>query len=89
MRVYTTKANDLGPLATNQAVSVLCRYGFDGVFPNPAAHTALRCLCNILLLAEPLRQTFVDEGYPRKASERMKVQWLGPSLRTNVVSQQR
>ncbi|KAI4841885.1 hypothetical protein E4T44_07626 [Aureobasidium sp. EXF-8845] len=72
MRNYTTKANDLGPLATNQAVSVFCRYGFDGVFPSLAAHTALRCLCNILLLAEPLRQTFVDGGYPRKALERMK-----------------
>lgn len=78
LRVYTTKSEYLGPLSTDQAVFVCCRYGFDGVFPSQTARTAIRCLCNILLLAEPTRQIFVDKGYPSKAVQRMKV-WL-PAL---------
>lgn len=76
LRVHTTSLNDLDPLLTKRGVSLLCRYGFDVTSPT-TGRVALRCLCNILLLAEPTRQLFVDENCLKEATELMKV---GPAL---------
>lgn len=57
----------------NQAISTLCRYGFDRPESTEAAREALRCLANAFLLHEPSRQTFVDLGYGPKAAERLKL----------------
>jgi hypothetical protein len=63
---------DLSPLFTRRGIRVLGRYAFESGASNkhPAA---LRCLNNILVRAVPTRQLFVDEGYPGKVVELMKV----------------
>lgn len=75
LKSHTTAVEDLDPLLTRRGVSILCHQGFDGTSPT-TGRIAMRCLCNIMLFSEPCRQWFVDEGYPREAVERMKVDEL-------------
>ncbi|KAF2254367.1 hypothetical protein BU26DRAFT_527508 [Trematosphaeria pertusa] len=66
-----TSLDELDPLFTERGVSICCHYGFDVSSPT-TGRIALRCLCNILLLAEPTRQMFVNEKYIKETVERMK-----------------
>jgi len=57
-----------------RSVRVLGRCAFDTPTEKPGSrHLAMRCLNNILTLAEPTRQSFVDAGYPVKLIDLMKV----------------
>ena len=51
---------------------MLCRYGFDDDSLE-TSRAALKCLANVLLLANETRQIFVDLGYASKAAARIKV----------------
>lgn len=64
----TTKTNDVSLLAKKPAVSVCCHYGFDYI-EDSAASTTLRCLWNIMSMAEPTRQMFVNGEYSRRTLE--------------------
>ncbi|KAF1958174.1 hypothetical protein CC80DRAFT_558968 [Byssothecium circinans] len=66
-----TSLDELDPLFTKRGISICCRYSFDASSPT-TGRIALRCLCNILFLAEPTRQIFVNENYIKETVERMK-----------------
>lgn len=70
--MHTTTPGSLGSLVTERGVSICCRYGFDSASLD-TSHSALRCLCNVLFLAESTRQVFVETGHAEKAVLRMKV----------------
>lgn len=62
------------PLTTRRGLSIVGRYAFDkDDVPLGTSRIAARCLNNIIVLAEPMRQVFVDEQYPQKVIERLKV----------------
>ncbi|KAL1302297.1 hypothetical protein AAFC00_002713 [Neodothiora populina] len=73
LRNLTFQSGCISSLSTERAVSICCRYSFDvaSVEPN---RIAVRCLCNILFLAEQTRQMFVsnERDYPGKAALHMK-----------------
>ncbi|KEZ44766.1 hypothetical protein SAPIO_CDS2866 [Scedosporium apiospermum] len=61
------------PLTTKRGLSVVGRYAFDNEnVPLNTRRIAARCLNNIIVLAQPMRQVFVDEGYPQKVVARLK-----------------
>ena len=62
------------PLTTRRGLSIVGRYAFgnDDVSIS-TSRIAARCLNNIIVLAEPMRQVFVDEQYPEKVIRRLKV----------------
>lgn len=62
------------PLTTKRGLSIVGHYAFpnDDV-PITTSRIAARCLNNIIVLAEPMRQVFVDEQYPQKVIDRLKV----------------
>ena len=68
------------PLTSKHGMSVVAGYAFDkGKIPAETRRKGLRCLNNILVLAEPLRQVFVDEKNPEKVIEILKVRCKGPT----------
>ena len=67
-----TSAGGLEPLFTARGVDICCNYGF-GQVPSTTSRLARRCLCNIMLLAEPTRQMFVDRCRAEEILKQMKV----------------
>lgn len=70
----TIRSPNTDPLTTKRGLSIVGRYAFDN--DNVSLSTsriAARCLNNIIVLAEPMRQVFVDEQYPQKVIQRLKV----------------
>ena len=62
------------PLTTKRGLSIVGRYAFGSPdVPLNTQRIAARCLNNIIVLAQPMRQVFVDEGYPQKVIARLKV----------------
>ena len=71
-RTITNPNSD--PLTTKRGLSIVGGYAFDNDHvPLATSRIAARCLNNIIVLAEPMRQVFVDEQYPHKVIERLKV----------------
>ncbi|CAI4211568.1 unnamed protein product [Parascedosporium putredinis] len=63
------------PLTTKRGLSIVGRYAFandSDAIPINTQRIASRCLNNIVVLAQPMRQVFVDEGYPQKVVARLK-----------------
>lgn len=76
LHLYTrTIANpNKDPLTTRRGLSIVGRYAFDNDDVSlSTSRIAARCLNNIIVLAEPMRQVFVDEEYPEKVIRRLKV----------------
>lgn len=71
---HTRSSSDqsLRPLCTKRGLDVLGCYAFDHAAPIER-RIALRCLNNILVRDASTRQVFVDEGYPQKVVQLMKV----------------
>lgn len=73
----TIRSPNTDPLTTKRGLSIVGRYAFDN--DNVSLSTsriAARCLNNIIVLAEPMRQVFVDEQYPQKVIQRLKVSFF-------------
>lgn len=71
----TIRSPNSDPLTTKRGLSIVGRYAFpsDDHVPLATSRIAARCLNNIIVLAEPMRQVFVDEQYPQKVIDRLKV----------------
>lgn len=70
----TIRSPNTDPLTTKRGLSIVGRYAFDNDKVSlSTSRIAARCLNNIIVLAEPMRQVFVDEGYPEKVIQRLKV----------------
>jgi len=72
LKAFAACSCDLESLLSKRAISIVRRYGHEKA-PETASRIALRCTCNALLLAEPTRQIFVNQGWVIKSIDLMRV----------------
>jgi guanine nucleotide exchange factor synembryn len=76
LHTRTIRNSTTDPLTTKRGMSVVAGYAFNkDQVPVETRRKGLRCLNNILVLTEPLRQVFVDEKYPEKVIELLRVRF--------------
>ncbi|OQD78170.1 hypothetical protein PENDEC_c001G02495 [Penicillium decumbens] len=66
LKAFAACSCDLESLFSERAISIVRRYGHKKA-PEITSRIALRCICNVLLLAEPTRQIFVNQGWVIKS----------------------
>ncbi|KAF8475846.1 guanine nucleotide exchange factor [Kalaharituber pfeilii] len=70
LKVFSRESNCCNLMYAEDGIRTLCAHAFERSNDWESSREALRCLANSLVLSPAARQTFVDLGYPDKASNR-------------------
>ncbi|KAL2018391.1 hypothetical protein VTK56DRAFT_869 [Thermocarpiscus australiensis] len=85
LKVYGRDPNYADPIFTKEGMGTLVRHAFDSS-SDTTSRSALRVLCNAMLLKPEARQIFVDLGYEAKACNKLKAEsWEDEFLVSRVI----